>query len=89
MTNEEIISEGIHVHCFYRSPNSTVELTKEVIDYIKNIPRNFILTTILLISQEFLDTTSKSFPTQLVDFPTNFTPRPMSGETATCASILD
>ena len=36
-------SEDIQIHCFYRSPNSSMEMMEEVIKYIECIPSNSIL----------------------------------------------
>ena len=43
ISNKDKHSEDIQIYCFYRSPNSSNEMTEEVIDYIKSIPSNSIL----------------------------------------------
>ena len=102
ITNKEKNSEDIHVHCVYRSPNSTTEMSAEVNNYIRSIPNNSILvgdfnypevdwstlTCMNSQSKEFLDAVSNSFLNQHVNFPTNFTPRPGGHVTETCIDLV-
>ena len=102
ITNQDKNSEDIHIYCFYHSPNSSVEMTAEVMDYIKTIPRSSILVGDFNYpevdwctltcgnpqSQEFLDTVNNSFLNQHVDFKTNFTPNPDGSVTATCIDLV-
>lgn len=46
ITNNDTNSEDIQIHCFYRSPNATDDMTEEVLDYIKNTSSNSILLVI-------------------------------------------
>ena len=102
ISSEDKNSEDIQIHCIYRFPNSSEALTKEVIDYIKTIPRDSILVgdfnypgvdwpTLSCTSQDsqvFLDAVNNSFLEQYVDFPTNFTPQPDGSITATCIDLV-
>ena len=102
ITNKEKNSEDIHVHCVYRSPNSTTDMSAEVKNYIRSIPNNSILvgdfnypevdwstlTCMNSQSKEFLDAVSNSFLNQHVNFPTNFTPRPGGHVTETCIDLV-
>ena len=95
-------SEDIQIHCFYRSPNSSMEMTEEVIKYIESTPSNSILvgdfnfpdidwSTLSCTSapgQLFLNSVNDKFLIQHVDFPTNFTPQPDGSVTATCIDLV-
>lgn len=102
ITSNSKNSEDIQIHCVYRSPNASEAMTKEVIDYIKNIPQNSFLvgdynypevdwTTLTCTSSEsqvFLDTVNNAFLNQHVDFTTNLTPQPNGSVTGTCIDLV-
>ena len=43
VTSQDKNFKDLHIHVFYRSPNSTTEVTEDVLKYIENIPSNSIL----------------------------------------------
>ena len=42
ITNNDKNSEDIQIHCFYRSPNASSEMTEDILSHIKNISSNSI-----------------------------------------------
>ena len=102
VTSQDKNFKDLHIHVFYRSPNSTTEVTEDVLKYIENIPSNSILVgdfnypeidwSTLSSSQAdgqvFLDTVNDKLLSQHVDFPTNFTPQPNGQTTATSIDLV-
>ena len=92
----------IHLHVFYRSPNATPEMNKNVVTYVKGVPHNSVLIgdfnypeidwpslyCALTPGKLFLDTVNDKFLNQHVDFPTNLTPQPNGSITATSIDLV-
>ena len=100
--NNQDKGSDIHVHVFYRSPNSTQEMNDAVLKYLSNIPGNSVLigdfnypeidwstlSSTLLPGQQFLNAVNDKFLSQYVEFPTNYTPQPSGGLTTTTIDLV-